>query len=108
MMIYKTLVAASLMSISLTSFASAQCVDCAMYPDRDALNKNAQTPAGKSGLIGPGGAAGSPNSAGSANAMGNANNPNNARAEMRERPSKRSVGVSGTRKHLKSPDNQSR
>ncbi|MEK9280825.1 MULTISPECIES: hypothetical protein [unclassified Bradyrhizobium] len=119
MMNYKTLVATSLMSvlmsISLTSFASAQCVDCAMYPDRDALNKNTQTPAGKSGLIGPGGAAGSPNAAGSANAaagsanaMGNANNPNNARAEMRERPSKRSVGVSGTRKHMKSPDYQSR
>jgi hypothetical protein len=44
---YKTLVAASLMSIALTSAAFAQCTDCAMYPDRDYLNKGAPTPASK-------------------------------------------------------------
>ena len=48
---YKTLVAASLMSIALTSAATsaafAQCTDCAMYPDRDYLNKGVPTPASK-------------------------------------------------------------
>ena len=48
---YKTLVAASLMSIALTSAATsaayAQCTDCAQYPDRDYLNKGAATPASK-------------------------------------------------------------
>ena len=45
---YKTLVAASLMSIALTSAATsaafAQCTDCAMYPDRDYLNKGVANP----------------------------------------------------------------
>ena len=53
---YKTLVAASLMSIALTSAAFAQCLDCAQYPDRDFLNKGAPTPASK--MMQPGGAAG--------------------------------------------------
>jgi hypothetical protein len=53
---YKILVAASLMSIALTSAASAQCVDCALHPDRDVLNKGAQTPATR--MVQPGGAAG--------------------------------------------------
>ena len=53
---YKTLVAASLMSIALTSAAFAQCVDCALHPDRDVLNSGAQTPASK--MVQPGGAAG--------------------------------------------------
>jgi len=44
---YKTLVAASLMSIALTSAAFAQCTDCALYPDRDYLNKGVPTPASK-------------------------------------------------------------
>ena len=52
---YKTLVAASLMSVALTSAAFAQCVDCALHPDRDVLNKGAQTPASK--MVEPGGAA---------------------------------------------------
>jgi hypothetical protein len=30
--------------------ALAQCVDCAIYPDRDHLNGSAVTPAGKTGL----------------------------------------------------------
>jgi hypothetical protein len=30
--------------------ASAQCVDCALYPDRDHLNGGVLTPAGKMGL----------------------------------------------------------
>jgi hypothetical protein len=47
---YKTLVAASLMSIALTSAAYAQCVECAVYPDRDFLNGGAPTPASKMGL----------------------------------------------------------
>jgi hypothetical protein len=49
MMNYKTLVAVSLMSISLTSAAFAQCLDCAQYPDRDYLNHGAPTPASKMG-----------------------------------------------------------
>jgi hypothetical protein len=44
---YKTLVAASLFSIALTSAAFAQCTECALYPDRDVLNKGAPTPASK-------------------------------------------------------------
>jgi hypothetical protein len=44
---YKTLVAASLMSVALTSAAFAQCSDCALYPDRDVLNNGAPTPASK-------------------------------------------------------------
>ena len=72
---YKTLVAASsmsiLMSMGLTSSAFAQCTECALYPDRDPLNKGAQTPAGKMGLVQPGGAAASPNAV---NAVNNQNN----------------------------------
>jgi hypothetical protein len=74
---YKTLVAASLISVALSSAAFAQCVDCAMYPDRDVLNKGAPTPASKMGLTGPGGAAGT-NPANSANST---NSADNARAE---------------------------
>jgi hypothetical protein len=92
MMNYKTLVAASLMSIALTSGAFAQCVDCAMYPDRDFLNKGAQTPAAKMGLMGPGGAAGSPSSANNANST---SNPHNARAEVRDHHPQRSGHGSG-------------
>jgi hypothetical protein len=44
------LAAASLTSIALTYGASAQCVECAMYPDRDALNGGAPTAASKMGL----------------------------------------------------------
>ena len=83
-MYYKTLVAASLMSIALTSSAFAQCADCAQYPDRDYLNKGAQTPAGKMGLMRPGGAAGS------ANATNSENSANNARAEVRDHQLRRS------------------
>ena len=58
---YKTLVAASLMSIALSSVATsaafAQCTDCAMYPERDYLNKGVPTPASKM-MAEPGGAAG--------------------------------------------------
>ena len=53
---YKTLIAASLMSITLTSAAFAQCTDCAMYPDRDYLNKGVPTPASTM-MVEPGGAA---------------------------------------------------
>jgi hypothetical protein len=84
---YKTLVAASLMSIALTSAAFAQCVDCAIYPDRDSLNKGAPTPASKMGLTGPGGPAGanpaSANTAG-ANTANSKNSAYNARAEARD------------------------
>lgn len=103
---YKTLVAASLMSMAmamgLTSSAFAQCVDCAMYPDKDPLNK-VQTPAGKMGLTQPGGAAAAPNTV--------ANNPDNARAEMRNSErSARGTGVSGNRskKQVKSPNGRAR
>ena len=52
----KAVVAAALMSIGLTSPTFAQCTDCAMYPDRDYLNKGAPTPASKM-MEQPGGAA---------------------------------------------------
>ncbi len=93
MMNYKTLVAASLMSIALTSAASAQCADCATYPDRDNLNNGAQTPAAKMGLMKPGGAAGSPSTANSAN------NVNNARAELRPPHLRRSSHGRGVDAH---------
>jgi hypothetical protein len=53
---YKTLVAAALISISLSSSAFAQCVQCALYPNRDTYTGE-ETPAGKMGLMRPGGAA---------------------------------------------------
>jgi hypothetical protein len=53
---YKALIAASLMSIAVTSAASAQCVSCALYPDRDYLNDGAPTPASK--MTRPGSTAG--------------------------------------------------
>ena len=93
---YKTLVAASLMSIALTSAASAQCADCATYPDRDYLNDGAQTPAAKMGLMKPGGAAGSPSTANTANS---ANNVNNARAEVRPPHLRRSSHGRGVDAH---------
>lgn len=110
---YKTLVAASLMSMSLTSYASAQCVDCAIYPDRDALNKNEQTPAGSMGLTRPGGAAGSPNAANpSATNPSSTNNANNARAEYRDRSARRSgrgsSSDSARAKRYLSPDSRDR
>jgi hypothetical protein len=97
---YKTLVAASLMSIALTSAAYAQCVECAMYPDRDSLNGGAPTPASKMGLntygpppaklgIRPEGAAGPANTAHSQNRV------NSARAEARDHHLRRSAHVSG-------------
>ena len=67
---YKTLVAASLMSIALTSAAFAQCGECALYPDRDYLNKGAPTLASKMMAAG-------------ASAANSENNPYNARAEAR-------------------------
>lgn len=104
MMNYKTLVAASMMSISLTSYASAQCTECATYPDRDNLNGGALTPAGKMGLVRPGGAAGpvvNPNAI---------NNPDNARAEFRDQQSRRGYGKDGnrTKRNLGGPDNRLR
>jgi hypothetical protein len=90
MMNYKTLVAASLMSIALTSSAFAQCADCANYPDRDVYN-GAQSPAGKSGLMRPGGAAGSTaNTANSQNSANSKNSTNNARAEVPDHHLRRS------------------
>jgi hypothetical protein len=98
MMNYKTLVAASLMSMALTSAAYAQCTECAMYPDRDVLNNGAPTPASKMGLntngpmpsskmgpVRPGGAAGRANTANSENSM------KNARAEVRDHHPRRSA-----------------
>jgi hypothetical protein len=87
---YKTLVAASLMSVVLTSAAFAQCVDCAIYPDRDVLNKGAPTPASKMGLVGPGGTAGT-------NPANSASGVNNARAEVGDHHVRRSghKGVDG-------------
>jgi hypothetical protein len=61
-MVLKTLVAASLMSMVLTTGAFAQCADCAMYPDRDHLNGGVPTPAAKLGTR-PGGTAPAANNA---------------------------------------------
>jgi hypothetical protein len=79
----KTLVAASvavatvaLTSMVLTPAAYAQCLQCAMYPDRDPLNGGVQTPAGKMGMEFPNGAAAS-------HAASVPASVNNARAEMR-------------------------
>jgi hypothetical protein len=106
MMNYKILVAASLMSIALTSHASAQCVACAMYPDRDNLNNNAQTPAGKSGLVQPNGAASSPDSVNNARAEIGANN---ARAEIpNSQRSRRGADGNRTKKQPESPGSPSR
>jgi hypothetical protein len=74
-MIYKTLLAASLMSIALTTHASAQCVDCALYPNRDYLNGGAETPASKAQHAAPNGAAFNNGAA--------PNKANNASAEFR-------------------------
>src|SRR6185503_14775146 len=107
MMNYKMLVAASLMSITLSSHASAQCVACAMYPDRDNLNNNAQTPAGKSGLMQPGGAASSTNNASDARTE---TGVNNARAEIpNSQRSRRGYGVdgNGTKRQPASPGSSS-
>ena len=68
---YKTLVAAALTSILLSSSAFAQCAECALYPNRDPLNGGVETPAAKMGLMRPGGAA-------------SANTANNAYARARD------------------------
>lgn len=107
MMNYKTLVAASLMSMTLTTAAFAQCTECAIYPERDPLNKGAQTPAAKMGLVQPGGAAASQDAINGY--MNTANNPNNARAEMRGQDSQRSHREIGAKKKgSRNPDNVSR
>jgi hypothetical protein len=62
-MVFKTLVAASLTSMVLTTAAFAQCADCAMYPDRDHLNGGVPTPAAKLGVVRPGGTAPAANNA---------------------------------------------
>jgi hypothetical protein len=112
MMNDKTLVAASLISIALPSYAFAQCTECALFPDRDPLNKGAQTPAAKMGIVQPGGAA-PPNAAPIANTASTVNNPNNARAEIRGQSAQRSgrvIGLNGNRaeKDFRSPDSRSR
>jgi hypothetical protein len=67
---HKTLVAVTLVSIILSSSSAfAQCASCALYPNLDPLNGNAETPASKMGLEHPGGAA-------------STNSSTNARAEM--------------------------
>jgi|APCry1669192522_1035417.scaffolds.fasta_scaffold05085_2 hypothetical protein len=54
---HKILAAAALGLTMLTSQASAQCVDCAMFPNRDHLNNGTETPASKMGLEYSGGGA---------------------------------------------------
>jgi len=92
MMDYKTLVAASLMSLTLSSHAFAQCVDCAMYPNRDHLNGGVETPASKMGVD---------QSRGTTPATA----ANNANAEVRGHDLQRSGHDSNrSKKHLSSPD----
>ena len=66
MTLFKTLIAATLVSMTAVSSASAQLPPWAnsnpgsfqaQYPDRDVLNGGALTPAGRMGLELPGGAA---------------------------------------------------
>src|SRR5207244_12050904 len=66
MTLFKTLIAAALVSMTAVSSASAQLPSWAasnpdafqaQYPDRDVLNGGALTPAGRMGLELPGGAA---------------------------------------------------
>jgi hypothetical protein len=94
---YKTLCAASLMSIALTSAAFAQCTECALYPDRDVLNNGAPTPASKMGLNSNGPAPSSKSglmraggATGRANTANSENRANNARAEVRDHNLRRS------------------
>jgi hypothetical protein len=102
---YKTLAAASLMSMALTSAAFAQCTECAIYPERDPLNKGAQTPAAKMGLVQPGGAAAPQDAINKY--MSTANNPNNARAEMRANTSQRSHRQTSVKKVSRNPEKNS-
>lgn len=57
----KILAATAIALMAPTYEASAQCISCAMYPDRDSLNGGAITPAGRSGLVGAYGAASASN-----------------------------------------------
>ena len=66
MTVFKTLIAAALVSMTAVTSASAQLPTWgssnpaafqAQYPDRDVLNGGALTPAGRMGLERPGGAA---------------------------------------------------
>ena len=84
----------SLTSVVLTPYAHAQCLQCAMYPDRDPLNGGAQTPAGKMGMEFPNGAA-------PAYAAAPPASVNNARAEMR-------VHHVHHVRHVRSPDARNR
>ena len=83
-MIYKTLLAACLTSIALTSYASAQCADCAIYPNRDHLNGGVETPAGRLEREAPNGAA--------SNNSATPNNANNASAEIRGHDLRSGIG----------------
>ncbi|MEW6149559.1 MAG: hypothetical protein ACOY3N_15350 [Bradyrhizobium sp.] len=65
MSVFKTMIAAALISTATISSASAAwsfadqepAAFASMYPDRDVLNRGALTPAGRIGLERPGGAA---------------------------------------------------
>jgi hypothetical protein len=85
--IQKTLFAAALALMISTSYASAQCADCAMYPDRDHLNGGVQVPAARMGLMGPGGAASTSTPNGAAG----------ARAQYMPQPGSRTVNRSKSR-----------
>jgi len=90
MMGTKTLAAAALGLAMLTSQASAQCVDCAIYPNRDYLNGGVETPAAKMGLEHAGGGAPvyDPNAAA---------NAHNAYVESQNRAAHRSIHHRKTR-----------
>src|SRR5882762_344289 len=83
MTLFKTLIAAALVSMTAVTSAGAQSpwwpdVFDAQYPDRDLLNGGALTPAGRMGLELPGGAAPAAPVSGANNAYA----ANNAFAEM--------------------------
>ncbi|WP_136626484.1 hypothetical protein [Bradyrhizobium macuxiense] len=78
-----TLAAAFMASMMFTSSASAQCAECAQYPDRDPFTQGLAVKPAPAPTVGQGGVA-SPRS------------PSNARAEMRPRHG-RTVGSAGHR-----------
>jgi hypothetical protein len=53
--------AATFALLAPTCQASAQCLECAMHPERDPLNGGQLTPAGKMGLVNAHGAASTSN-----------------------------------------------
>jgi hypothetical protein len=83
------LATAALTSVALTSYAAAQCAECAIYQDRDPFTSGLATAPGKP--------AGAPAANRAASTHG-VNNVNNAHAEMRG-PHSHHAASTDTRTH---------